>query len=134
MNHWNPISWFEIPARDLDTSRRYYERLFDITLQEVEVVTRNYGPEERKVKMALFPGGPGSTGPIGALVELSFRRISREKGAIVYFQCENLKEKLQYADGLGGDILMLKTPIGEYGFIAHFNDVAGNRIGLHSMQ
>ncbi|XWN35544.1 MAG: hypothetical protein ROO73_02070 [Roseivirga sp.] len=134
MNNWNPVSWFEIPAKDLDSSKRYYERLFDITLQEVEVSTRTYGPEDKKVKMALFPGGPGSTGPIGALVELKSHRITNEKGTIVYFQCEDLKDKLQYADGLGGDILMRKTPIGEYGFIAHFIDVAGNRIGLHSMQ
>jgi predicted enzyme related to lactoylglutathione lyase len=33
----------------------------------------------------------------------------------------------------GGKALMPKTSIGEWGFIANFEDSEGNRIALHSM-
>jgi predicted enzyme related to lactoylglutathione lyase len=34
----------------------------------------------------------------------------------------------------GGKIIIPKMAIGEYGFIGHFEDTEGNRIGLHSMK
>ena len=33
----------------------------------------------------------------------------------------------------GGQTLMPKTSIGEYGYIAHFQDCEGNRVALHAM-
>ena len=32
----NAISWFEIPATDLDRAQKFYEAIFDITLNPMD--------------------------------------------------------------------------------------------------
>jgi len=47
---------------------------------------------------------------------------------------EDIEETLKKVDEKGGRILNPKKSIGEYGFVAHFEDCEGNRIALHSRQ
>lgn len=53
-------------------------------------------------------------------------------GRLVY--CEDVGNELGRVEHSGGKVLMPKTSIGENGFIAHFMDTEGNRIGLHSLK
>jgi predicted enzyme related to lactoylglutathione lyase len=45
---------------------------------------------------------------------------------------EDIQETLRGINVNGGRTLMPKTGIGEYGFIAHFEDTEGNRHSIHS--
>jgi predicted enzyme related to lactoylglutathione lyase len=51
----------------------------------------------------------------------------------VYFSVENIEEILRRVSANGGRTLMPKTNIGQYGFIAQYEDTEGNRLALHSM-
>jgi predicted enzyme related to lactoylglutathione lyase len=51
----------------------------------------------------------------------------------VYFSVEDIEETLRKVNATGGKTLLPKKSIGEYGFIAHFEDTEGNRLALHSM-
>ena len=45
---------------------------------------------------------------------------------------KDLEETLGRVSAGGGKVLFPKMSIGEYGFIAHFEDSAGNRVALHA--
>ena len=120
----NPVNWFEIPVNDLERARRFYESVLDVELAENEM-----GP----LKMAWFPMAPGAPGAAGTLVEGSGYTPSHS-GTLVYFHVDDIESTLAKIDGSGGKTLTPKTGIGEYGFIAHFEDSEGNRVALHSQQ
>jgi predicted enzyme related to lactoylglutathione lyase len=46
---------------------------------------------------------------------------------------EDINGKLVKINAKGGKTLLPKMAIGEYGFIAHFEDSEGNRVALHSV-
>ena len=56
---------------------------------------------------------------------------SRE-GSLVYIHVDDVQAAIERVEKAGGTILMPRTGIGEYGFIAHFEDSEGNRVALHS--
>lgn len=120
----NPINWFEIPAIDIEAARDFYQHVFDIEMQ----VTEMGGSI-----MAWFPGGPGEPGATGTLIKAEGYEPSLT-GTTVYFSVEDIEATLAKINENGGKTLVPKMSIGEYGFIAQFEDNQGNREALHSTQ
>jgi len=120
----NPVNWFEIPAADLDRAKQFYESVFDTTLAINEM-----GP----LKMAWFPmpeDPAASSGATGSLVEHEMYTPSHQ-GTLVYFSVQDIDASLTKIEAAGGKTINPKTPIGDYGFTAHFEDSEGNRVALH---
>jgi uncharacterized protein len=120
----NIADWFEIPVHDLDRARLFYESVFN-----VELSVSDYG----LTKMAFFPMNSASYGAAGALVKGEVH-IPSHRGILIYMNVEDIEDTLDKVDSNGGKTLMPKTSLGEYGFIAHFQDSEGNRLGLHSLK
>lgn len=83
--------------------------------------------------MAWFPmvqDGPGAT---GSLVQQE-SYIPSYEGSMVYFSVEDINKTLAQVEEHGGKVLNPKNSIGEFGFVAHFEDTEGNRVALHSDQ
>jgi len=117
-------NWFEIPVKDLDRAIKFYEKVFDVKLS----------PEEMGgLKMALFPFNQDAPGAAGSLIKGESYEPSRA-GTVVYFSVEDIPETLRRIDANGGKTLMPKTAIGQYGFIAQYEDTEGNRLALHAMK
>lgn len=120
----NPVNWFEIPATDLNRAKAFYESALDTQLALNEM-----GP----LKMAWFPMGedmattPGAT---GTLVQHESYTPSYE-GTLVYFSVEDINATLAKIESAGGKTINPKMPIGQHGFVAHFEDTEGNRVALH---
>ena len=125
MRNMNAVNWFEIPTRNLPEAKRFYEDVFRIRLRE----HRN----PLGINLAIFPGDQENAGAMGALVEAKDREPTKG-GTVVYFRCYDLEEELNRVQEFGSAVLLPKTSIGEDGYIAHFLDSEGNRVGLHSMQ
>ena len=53
---------------------------------------------------------------------------------MVYFEVSDIEGTLAKVGAEGGKTLVPKMEIGEFGFIALFQDTEGNRLGLHAMQ
>ncbi|HTR45312.1 MAG TPA: VOC family protein [Thermodesulfovibrionales bacterium] len=119
----NPVNWFEIPVRDLGRARKFYETVFGLELNPEEM-----GP----YSMTFFPWTEGAPGAAGALIKGETYEPSRS-GTVVYFSVDDIEETLLKINANGGKTLLPKKAIGEYGFIAHFEDTEGNRLALHSM-
>ena len=118
----NPVNWFEIPTNDLQRAKGFYEYIFG-----VELTLNEMGP----LKMAMFPMGERAPGAAGALVNAEPYTPSHE-GSLVYFYVDDIEGTLVKVNEKGGKTLNPKMGIGEYGFVAHFEDCEGNRVALHS--
>lgn len=118
----NPVTWFEIPANDLGRAKAFYEHVFG-----VELSLNDFG----ELKMAWFPMKEGVSGATGTLVQ-SPAYTPSHAGALLYFSVEDIEEILHRVEEKGGKVLSPKKNIGEYGFVAHFEDCEGNRVALHS--
>jgi len=119
----NPVHWFEIPMDDLDRAKKFYESVFDCKLNLLEM-----GP----MKMLQFSMVNDTYGSAGALVKAEGYKPSYG-GTIVYFGTNDIDGTLRKVIASGGKIIFSKRSIGEYGFIAQFEDSEGNKISLHSM-
>jgi len=120
----NIANWFEIPVTDLDRAAKFYEKVFD------EKLTRE---DMGGMKMAMFPFTQDAPGAPGALVKGETYEPSHA-GTVVYFSVEDIDEVLRRITAQGGKTLMPKTSIGQYGFIAQYEDTEGNRLALHAMK
>lgn len=119
----NPVGWFEIPVRDLARAKAFYEHALGL-----ELALNELGP----LKMAWFPLVPDATGATGTLVQGPGYEPSHA-GTLVYLQVADIEATLQRVQGKGGKTLQPKTNLGQYGFIAHFEDSEGNRVALHAL-
>lgn len=120
----NALNWFEIPALDIARAKKYYQEIFQIEMQEVEMMG---------MKMAMFPSDSSKVS--GALVQMEGSEPST-KGTVVYLNGHpDLQLVLDRIEAAGGTITMPKTLISEdNGYMAFMLDTEGNNVGLHSMQ
>ena len=120
----NPIGWFEIHVSDMDRATRFYEAVFQQTLNPLP------SPDPH-IEMRMLSGDMTMHGANGALVKHPMKKPSTE-GVLVYFSCEDCATQQAMAVEHGGNIFKPKFSIGENGFIAIIGDSEGNAIGLHS--
>jgi uncharacterized protein len=118
----NPVNWFEIPVKDIDRSKKFYESVFGVKLHVEEM-----GP----MQMAWFPRADDVTGSAGSLVKAKNYTPSHA-GTVVYFSVDDIDGTLLKVETNHGKTLLPKMKIGKYGFIAQFEDTEGNRVALHS--
>ena len=118
----NPVNWFEIPVADLDRARRFYQAVFDY-----EMPLQEMGP----LKMAWFPMERNGQNATGSLVKAE-SYIPSHQGSMVYLSVDDVAVTLKKIVPNGGTVVNPKSSIGEFGFVGHFEDTEGNRVGLHS--
>ncbi len=126
MTFKNAISWFEIPATDLDRAQKFYETIFSTQLLPMDMPS---------IKMRMFPL-EDMMGVGGAVVDSGgFHTPSATAGPLIYLNANpDLQLVLDKVEAAGGKIMMPKTEISpEYGYMAVIIDTEGNRIGFHSV-
>ena len=120
----NPVNWFEIPVLDLDRAIAFYASVFGYAF-----APETMGP----YSLAFFPTAQGASGATGALIKGGTYKPSHT-GTIVYFSVDDIDDILIKVNAGGGKTVFPKKSIGQYGFIAQFDDTEGNRLALHSMK
>lgn len=122
----NAISWFEIPTQDINRAQKFYETIFQMKMNPLDVA---------QIKMRMFPL-ENMMGVGGALVfNDKFYKSSTTDGPLIYLNGNpDVQIILDRVEAAGGKILTPKTQISpEYGYMAMFIDTEGNRIALHSV-
>ncbi len=123
----NAISWFEIPATDIDRAQKFYETIFQIKMQPMDFPG---------VKMRMFPIDDPMKGIGGTIIDTGgFHKPSETDGPLIYLNGNpDVQIALSRVEAAGGKIMVPKKEISpEYGFMAVFTDTEGNRIALHSV-
>ncbi|WP_375753850.1 VOC family protein [Vibrio sp. HN007] len=121
----NIAVWFEIPAIDFQRAINFYQTVFDVEIVECEM---------NELKQGLFPHDDKAL--VSGSIVCGENYTPSTQGTMVYLNGgEDLSISLSKVESSGGKILLPKVHLGpEIGYIAHFTDTEGNRIGLHSMQ
>ncbi|HPQ08353.1 MAG TPA: VOC family protein [Bacteroidia bacterium] len=136
------ICWFEIPVKDMQRAKTFYENVFDVAF-DMQI----FGG----IQHAVFVNKRGGTFDItGALRDVS---DTDEKifGSVIFFDVNSLgiDNVLKNVEKFGGKILMPKTllknklPDGKItiaktyidqqsGYVAYILDTEGNKLGLYS--
>jgi predicted enzyme related to lactoylglutathione lyase len=119
----NALNWFEISVKEIKRSKKFYETIFGIKMDEMEMDGS---------KMAFFPFEPKSGKASGGICESKMHKPSKDGVKIYLNGNPDLKKALSKVEKAGGKITMPKTSLGPNGFMAFFTDTEGNSIGLHS--
>ncbi|WII73862.1 VOC family protein [Bdellovibrio sp. 22V] len=120
----NVVGWFEIPVNDLNRATKFYEGAFGVKMKPME---------SPPYKMSMFPFQDHDEGATGALIQGEYYKPSHS-GTVVYFSVKSIEDTMKKILAQGGKTILEKKSIGEYGFIAMFEDSEGNRVALHSMK
>ena len=120
----NPVVWFEIAAADLERAKKFYSEVFQLEMQYVDM------PDSPMYMMG--SSAEGIAGASGALVKSADNKPSTS-GTIVYFYCDDVAVEASRVEAAGGTLIVPKTSLGEFGFMAMFIDTEGNKVGMHSM-
>ena len=123
----NAISWFEIPATDLERAQKFYQTIFGISMIPMDM---------ENIKMRMFPLDDMMTEVGGAIVDSGgFHKPSLTEGPLIYLNGNpDVQIILNKVEAAGGKVMVPKTQISpEYGYMAVIVDTEGNRIGLHSV-
>ncbi len=121
------ISWFEIPANNLERATAFYQTIFNCTLVPVDMPN---------IKMRMFPLTDIENGIGGAVVDSGgFHKPSATDGPLIYLNANpDVQLILNKVEAAGGTIVVPKTAISDaFGYMAILLDTEGNRIGLHSI-
>ena len=119
------INWIEIPVTDFERAKKFYEVILDTELFQIEAMGMLCG---------FFPADV-QNGSIGGSIIKGEGYVPSTEGTVVYLNAgEDLAVPLSKVEAAGGIILLPKTAIGPNGFMAHFADTEGNKVGLHSMK
>ncbi|MFM2387518.1 MAG: hypothetical protein RL660_2275 [Bacteroidota bacterium] len=119
----NQVNWFEIAVSDMPRAKKFYEAVFATTLIDLEVAGQ---------QMAMFPGESGGVNASGALVKAD-DYVPSTTGTKVYFTCKDVNHEADLIAKNGGQVVVPKMDLGEFGYMVLFIDTEGNMVGLHSM-
>lgn len=119
----NAINWFEISVTDMDRAAKFYEQIFEIKFDHMDM----YGS-----LMAMFPSDYENGKVSGALVKSPDHKPSMDGNVIYLNGNPDLDNVLNRVEAAGGKVVLPKTAIGDNGFMAFFIDTEGNKMGLHS--
>ena len=122
MEENSALSWFEIPAADLNRATRFYQ-----TVLGRELKLDAMGEQ----RLAIFPyAQPG----VGGCVIAGKGYAPAANGTVVYLPVDALDAALDRAARAGGKVALGRTALPDgMGFYAHIVDSEGNRVGLHAM-
>jgi predicted enzyme related to lactoylglutathione lyase len=116
----NRAVWFDIPVADLDRSVAFYKGVLAI---EISIESHE------GFSFAVLAHNEGNGGCLVPKPD----EISKSGGLLLYFNTHGrIREAVQQAVALGGELIDDVHPIGPHGFRAILRDSEGNRIALHS--
>lgn len=118
------ITWFEIPAVDLDRAQRFYETVLASAMRREAI-----GGSQ----LAVFAADEG--GIAGCLQHAPEPVAPSADGTRVYLDASpSLDAALARVAPAGGQVVSPKIALPPgMGYFAHIEDCEGNRVGLHAM-
>lgn len=122
MNKNKMINWFVIPVKIFDRAHNFYKVALD---QQLPILV-----DHKWNDMAIFWDIEKNL--ICGCISSSTSYEVSNKWVIIYLNTFwKIDEIINRVIPAGGKIKMPKTKIGNYGYIAHFEDTEGNIIGVH---
>ncbi len=112
------IAHFDLPADDLERAKKFYEKLFDWKFNQVPGPMPYY-----LIETADLGGNPGVGGGMG-------KRGAPDQRIMNYFGVSSVEESIAKVEKLGGKIIMPRTAVPGWGYLAICIDTENNTFGL----
>jgi uncharacterized protein len=117
----NAISWFELPVTDLERAGEFYSTVLGRKLLP------STQADDRVFRM--FPAANGVT---GAIVQGN-GYVPSATGALVFLNAGDvLQPVLDRVERAGGQIVLRRLEMGDWGVAAFIIDTEGNKVALHA--
>ena len=126
MSRINAVGWFDIYVKDMERAVKFYQKVLDINLEEMNDPTG-------ETQMMSFSADMQAYGAAGALVKTEHANPG-PGGTQVYFSVDDCAIQQERVVDAGGTIIRPKFSIGNFGFVALCQDTEGNMIGFNSMK
>ena len=120
----NAINWFEIPVKNFERAKTFYNTLLAIEIKD--------SPMPGGIEYGVFPYDSDNNQVGGGIIKAEGLTPSAEGVTIYLNGGDDLSIALARVDTAGGKVVLPKTDIGENGYMAQFLDTEGNKIALHS--
>ncbi len=119
----NIINWFNLPSEDFQRSIDFYNTVLEIEMMRIP------GPDG--YEQAFFSNP--ATGGVSGSISSNPQQKPGTEGSTIYFDVNGRLDKvLSTIATKGGQVVMPRTHIGDFGSIALALDSEGNLIGFHS--
>jgi predicted enzyme related to lactoylglutathione lyase len=117
------IVHFEIPAKNVETLKDFYAKLFGWKIQKYPGPMDYWTIETVPVDQKMTPTRPGVNGGL-------FKKEKPENKPVNYISVESIDKYLDKVKALGGTILQDKQEVPSVGWVAIALDPEGNQIAL----
>ncbi|NUN11766.1 VOC family protein [Candidatus Micrarchaeota archaeon] len=113
---------FEVPTRDLNRAKKFYEAVFNWQLQDIPEMnytiarTTEVDSNQMPLKSGAINGGMVKDDPV--------------VGTVIVMDVQNIDDSIEKIKANGGTMLMEKTTVGDMGLYARAKDTEGNIIGV----
>lgn len=120
-NYPHLVTWFEIPAADLDRAAKFYSDVLGVPMKVEQIGSERlsvFAHQKPSVGGCLTAGGQPS-----------------DTGVVLYLNASpSLDEALNRVSAAAGEIVVPKTALPPgMGFYAKIRDTEGNVVGLHAL-
>ena len=112
------IVHFDLPADNVDRAKKFYEKLFEWKFNQVPMPTPFFLIETKDLN-----GNPGVGGGMG-------ERKLPEQSTMNYIGVPSVEEYISKVKKLGGNIIMQRTAVAGWGYLAICVDTENNNFGL----
>ena len=112
------IVHFDVPAEDINRAKNFYEKLFNWKIEPVPGPMEYFNISTRDDKGNLSVGGGMG------------KRGQPDQKITNYIGVDSIDEYIKKVEDLGGKIIMPKTTIPGFGYLATFLDTEENILGL----
>lgn len=117
----NKVVHFEIPAKDMDKAKAFYEKVFGWKIDDFdkEYYMATTGPTEdwRPTEPGFINGG-------------FFKRTGTKDSPMLVIQVDSIEDTVKALTAAGGKLVEEKYMIEHVGYYAEVTDQEGNLIGL----
>ena len=111
------LVWFEIPANNVNRAKSFYSKLFGWKIQKFPMGQHNY--------WHIDTGGDDKS-PDGGILE----RQGKGHTVTNYIMVASVEQSAARVKKLGGQIIMPKTPVGDFGYFIICEDTEKNQFAL----
>lgn len=118
----NKVVHFEIPADDFKKAKGFYEAAFDWEVQM-------WGEEGAMALMTKVDKDQNSA-ELGGINGGFYKRTGKNQQPTIVVETDSIDETIKKIEKAGGKITTPKHAIGDWGFMADFQDPEGNDMGL----
>lgn len=128
----NALTWFEIPVKDMERARKFYETILDIKMELLP-------PDKNATEETMFfPRLPDTVMALSGIVSGALVKAERlspsDSGTLVYLNASpSVQAVIDRVGPAGGKIVKPRTKI-PAGYIAVFIDTEGNQLALHAAE